>query len=70
MTNNATIKMVDTNNQLKSRSEARFSMMGSKTSPLYSSRQWVEVLNCLLDLEHENWQVYLMLEKNSKWKWM
>jgi len=29
--------MNDANGQLKSRSEARFPMKGSKTSPLYSS---------------------------------
>ena len=45
--------MNDTNGQLKSRSEARFSIKGSRTSLLYSSKQWVEVLNCLLDLESE-----------------
>ena len=49
--------MNDANNQFKSRSEARFPMKGSRTSSLYSSRQWVEVHNCLLDWESENWQV-------------
>jgi len=42
--------MNDTNGQLKSRSEAGVPINGSKTSPLYSSRQLVEVLNCLLYL--------------------
>jgi len=32
-------KMNDTNGQIKSRSEAEFPMKGSRTSPLYSSRQ-------------------------------
>jgi len=48
--------MNDANGQLKSRSEARFPMKDSRTS-LYSSRQWVDMLNCLLDWKSENWQV-------------
>ena len=48
MANYAEFKMNDANDQLKTRSEARFSVKGSKTSPLYSSRLEVEVLNCLL----------------------
>ena len=46
--------MNNVNGQLKSRSEAGFSMKGARTFPLYSSRQWVEVLNCLLDWERKN----------------
>jgi len=38
--------MNDANDQLKLSSEVGFPMKGSRTS-LYSSRQWVEVLNCL-----------------------
>ena len=53
--------------KLKSRSEAGFPMKGSRNSSLYSSRQWVEVLNCLLDLKSENRQVWMMLEMNNKW---
>ena len=37
-------------------------MKGSKTSSLYSSRQWVEVLNCLLNLNSENWQEWMILD--------
>ena len=40
--------MNNPNGQLKTRSEAEFPMKGSKTSPLYSSRFGVELLNCLL----------------------
>jgi len=58
--------MNDANGQLKSRSEDEFPMKGSRTAPLYSSRQWVEVLNYLFDLESENWQVWVMLDVNSK----
>ena len=53
--------------QLKSRSEAGFPMKGFRTSHLYSSRHWVEMLNCLLDLESKNRQEWIMLEMNSKW---
>jgi len=59
--------MNNTNGQLKSRSEFELPMKGSRNSPLYSYRQWVEVLNCLLDLESENRQVWMMLDMNSKW---
>ena len=59
-------KMNDANGQLKSRSEAGFPMKGSRTSPLYFSRQWVEVLNCLLDWESKKQQVKMMLAMNSK----
>ena len=62
--------MNDANSQLKSRSEAGFPMKGSRFSPLYFSRQWVEVLNYLLDLESEKRQVWMMLDMNRKWKWM
>ena len=48
MTNNVECKMSDANSQLKVRSEVRLPMKGSRTSPLYSSRLGVEVLNCLL----------------------
>jgi len=48
MTNNAKFKMNDANGQLKTRSETRFPVKDSITSPLYSSRLGVEVLNCLL----------------------
>ena len=48
MTNNAKFIINDTNGQLKKRSEAGFSLKGSRTSPLYSYRLGVEVLNCLL----------------------
>ena len=59
--------MNDANGQLKSRSKTGFPMKGSMTSPIYFSRQWVEVLNCLLDLESENRQKWMMLDMNSKW---
>ena len=59
--------MNDANGHLKSRSEAEFPMKGSKTSLLYSSRQWVEVLNCIIDLDSENRQVWMTLDMNSKW---
>ena len=59
--------MNDTNDQLKSRSEDGFPMKGSRTSPLDFSRQWVEMLNCLLDLKSKNWQEWMMLDMNSKW---
>jgi len=39
------------NSLLKSRSEAGFPMKCSRNSPLYSSKQWVDVLNCFLDWE-------------------
>ena len=58
--------MNNVNGQLKLRSEAGFPMKGYKTSHLYSSRQWVEVLNCLLDLEIENRQIWMILDMNSK----
>ena len=45
----ATIKENNANDQLKLRSEAGFPIKGSRTSPLYSSRLRVEVLNYLLD---------------------
>ena len=64
MVNNAKMnnyKMNDANGQLKSRSKVQFPMKGSKNSPLYSSRQWIEMLNCQLDLESENQQVKIML---------
>ena len=48
MANNAEFKMNYTNCQLKTRSEARFSMKSSRTSPLYSSKLGVVMLNCLL----------------------
>ena len=44
---NTTIKMNNANDQLKSRSETEFSINDFRTSPLYSSRLRVEVLNCL-----------------------
>jgi len=62
--------MNNANSQLKLRSEAGFPMKSFITSPLYSSEQWVEVLNCLLDLESEKWQVRMMLDMNSKRKWI
>ena len=46
--------MNDTNSQLKTRSEAGFSVKGFRTSPLYSSTLGVEVLNCLLIEMSEN----------------
>ena len=59
--------MNDANGQLKLRSEVGFPVKGSRTFSLYSSRQWVEVRNCLLDLESENRQEWMMLDMNSKW---
>jgi len=49
MENNAEFKMNDAYGQLKIRTEVRFPVKGSKTSPLYSSRLGVEVLNYLLN---------------------
>ena len=40
--------MNNANSQLKTRSEIRFPVKGSKPSPLYSSRLGVELLNYLL----------------------
>ena len=48
MANYAEFKMNDINGELKIRSEARFPMKGSRTSPLYSSRLGIEVFDCLL----------------------
>ena len=48
MANYAKFKMNDANGQLKIRSEAGFSVKGSRTSFLYSSKLGVEVLKCLL----------------------
>ena len=58
--------MNDANGQLKSRNEVGFPIKGSRTSSLYFSRQWVEVLNYLLDLESENRQVLMMLDMKNK----
>ena len=60
----------DINGQLKIRSEARFPVKGSRTSPLHSSRLRVEVLNYLL-VEMKNGQVRkmnMMQAMNSKCK--
>ena len=38
-------------------------MKDSRTSPLYSSRQVVELLNCLLDLESDCQKKYIEYEK-------
>ena len=46
---NTTSKMNNKNGQLKLRSEAGFLIKGSITTPLYSSRLRVEVLNYLFD---------------------
>ena len=49
MINNAKLKTVTLNDErwFKTRSEAKFPVKGSRTSPLYSSRLGVKVLNCL-----------------------
>ena len=60
--------MNDANGQLKSRSEVVFPMKGSRPSPLYSSRQCAEVLNCFLDLESENRQEWMMLASEIETK--
>ena len=51
--------MNNANGQRKSRSEVGFPMKESRTSPLYSSRLSVELINCLLD-----WK-----GKTNKYEW-